>query len=69
MAFLDLVGINFSYLEFLHSFAGIGNRKVMAWEKNKASVNDIHVSDQDFPSMPCARAVFIIHYAIKKIDF
>ena len=30
----------------------------------KASVNDIHVSGQDFSSQPCGRAVVIIHYTI-----
>ena len=28
----------------------------------KASVNDIHISGQDFSSQPCGWAVVIIHY-------
>ena len=34
---------------------------------SKASVNDTHVSDQDFPSLAGGRAVVIIHYAIIKL--
>ena len=37
---------------------------VQGQSKHKASVNDIHVSDQDFPSLAGWRAVVIIHYAI-----
>ena len=34
-------------------------------KSSKASVNDTHVSDQDFPSLAGRRAVVIIHYVPK----
>ena len=51
-------------LESVRLSSDVRERLIVECCTNKANVNGIHVSGQDFPSLAGGRAVVIIHYAI-----